>query len=54
MTTEEKVAIDEDGEAKDVERLRRAGCVCPRPLVGHRMPTFKPRCRLCNVEVEDE
>lgn len=37
----------------EVIQLRGAGCVCPKPLVGHRGTGGPPRCRLCNTEVTE-
>lgn len=37
-----------DADKEIIKRLRKAGCLCPTPLIGER-PDIGPRCRLCNT-----
>ena len=39
-------------QAQAIGLLRKAGCKCPKPLLGYR-PGKGPRCRLCNMEAEE-
>jgi lipid II:glycine glycyltransferase (peptidoglycan interpeptide bridge formation enzyme) len=36
-----------------VQHVRELGCKCEKPLLGY-SPGYGPRCRLCNVDAEDQ